>query len=219
MGAPLFMPVLLILLAFLALVGAAYALHRFAGLPSEVSRKFLHVSGGLLALSCPLWIHDPSSMLLICGAAFLFLLVTFWLRSLPAVHRTARRSVGSVVYPVPVFLCFLAATRYDNSLYYYIPIAFLTLSDTAAEWGGKKWGHLTLSLMGGQKTLAGSFFFACTSFLLVLFIGLASGRDAGAVLLLATATSLTGTLAELVSTRGLDNLTVPLGTLLCLMAL
>src|SRR5690349_16796857 len=132
---------ILFVLAFLALIFISHLLHHQYKIEVDFSRKFLHIAGGLLALLLPFFFSEVWYVVFICVLAFLLLLLTYAANKLQAVHRTSRRSVGSIVFPIPVFICFLAAQLSHNNLLFFLPISLLTLADPAAEWGGKKWGR------------------------------------------------------------------------------
>jgi phytol kinase len=201
---------LIFLTIFGALMGIAVLLHRYFKLPAEQSRKFLHVSGGILSIFIPLFFHSHWWVLALTGVAFVILLVTYMRKWLPAVHQINRNSIGSVLFPVPVYLCFLIATLTQNNLYFWLPISLLAISDTAAEIGGQLWGAKTRQFFNGQKTMAGTLSFAVTALLVNtgwLYFGFhLPVRD---VLLLTVLITLFSAGAELVTLHGWDNLTVP----------
>ena len=201
---------------FLALVLASHCLYRFAGWPSETSRKFLHVSGGVLALFSPLFFNSSGWVLILCCLALLFLAFTYLRQWLPAVHKTNRKSIGSIIFPIPVYLCFVAAESYGNDLLFYIPILFLTVSDTLAEWIGKKWGSKKNMLSGLHKSVAGSSAFLISATAICMTCLVYAGQDWQRALLLSMGSAALATATEIFSARGLDNLTVPLVTLLFL---
>jgi dolichol kinase len=205
---------LLFLSIFLLLTTIAHLLHKKAGMPAEFSRKFLHVSGGILSLFAVLFFRSHLTVMVICSLAFLFLLFTYAKHWLPAVHQTKRRSVGSIIFPIPVYLCFLAARLLSSDMYFLLPIAFLTFSDTVAEWTGRKWGKRTKQFFNGQKTLAGSAGFFLCSVLIAAVLAYYFGVELKPGVVLVISTSLFATVAELVSTNGYDNLTVPFTALL-----
>jgi phytol kinase len=95
-------------------------------------------------------------------------------------------------------------------VFFYLPVFLLTISDTLAEWGGNKWGDQTISFFNKQKTLAGSMCFAVSalvicSLLLYCFMSLSSTQLLGYSFLL----MFTTTIAELITLKGFDNITVP----------
>jgi len=207
-----------VLVIFLLLVGVAHALYKFFTVSSENSRKFLHVSGGLLALCSPLFFTSHWWVLILCTLAFLLLLLTYLKHWLPSIHQTQRKSIGSVVYPIPVYLCFLVATQKNNDLLFYLPISLLTISDTLAELGGKKWGR-SLKLMYSQKSLVGSICFAFSALLISIAWGIFCDLPFQQLISLSITITPIATIAEMISTKGWDNITVPLSTLACLLFL
>lgn len=204
----------------LILIIISECLHRFLHWPSEQSRKFLHVSGGIMCLFFPRFFTEQWQVLILAVVAFLVLLLTFRHKMLPSVHLTKRRSVGSVLFPIPVYVCFLVALQKDNFLFYYYPIALLTVADTAAEMGGNKWGHLTKSFFGGQKTTAGliCFIVAAVSVSFVL-LGPVYHLPLTEALKIGIPVVVLASVAELVTLRGWDNLSVPAVTILILLML
>lgn len=190
-------------LVFLALFGATELLHRALGLPSEWSRKFLHVSGGLASLLMPRLFDNPWIVLVLAAAFFLLLWGSRYLGLLDSVHRVDRPSEGSLLFPVPILLCFWLAWQRQDGLLFSLPILILTLADPAAFIVGRRWQWRPYPAGKSCKTLGGSLAFAAVTF------GLSSWFLPGApwiALLLATFAAL----VEARSGRGWDNLTVPL---------
>jgi len=133
---------------------------------------------------------------------------------LQSVHKTKRNSIGSIIFPIPVYCCFLAAETLHNNLYFYLPVSLLAIADSSAEIAGTRWGHLTKQFFNGQKTLAGStaFFgsalFICLSWLWYYNLPL---QD---IILGTIAIAIAASLAELVTLKGWDNLTIPIVSLI-----
>lgn len=198
------------LLLFLAIIVAAQFMYK-ASVDTEKSRKFVHVSGGILSLFLPYFIDSHWYVLGLCSIAFLTLLITWIRKDLPGIHKTKRKSVGSVIFPVPIYICFAVACERGEEMLFHIPVLLLTFSDTFAELGGRKWGKYGPAFFGGKKTLAGSlcFYVSAAAIMLLYFAGgtieMGIGQ-AGGLLLIAFA----ATVVELVSMNGWDNLTVPL---------
>ena len=204
---------------FLLLVTVAHALYKFFKLPAETSRKFLHVSGGILALCSPIFFTSHICVLILCSLAFLLLFFTYLKSWLPAIHQTKRKSIGSVVYPISIYLCFLIAMKHHNHLFFYLPISLLTVSDTIAELGGKKWGNNSRMFMYRQKTVAGSISFAVSALVISIGWGVIFKFPAQQIIIISITTTVIATIAEMVSIKGWDNITVPLVTLVLLLAL
>ena len=208
---------LFILLAFILLVVIAHLLHTKLHVPVDSSRKFLHISGGMLALCMPLLLPTHWWVLGLCLLAFFLLLFTYLLNYLQGIHGTKRKSIGSIIFPVPVYICFLCSEIWNSNLLFYLPICLLTIADPIAEWGGKKWGHLTKSFFNHQKTLAGTICFAIAAFVLSISITSAYNRSLIGVLMISIAVPVVSGLSELISLKGWDNITVPLSSLLILL--
>lgn len=213
---------LISLLVFLTILGGlmliTVLLHHYFHLPAEQSRKFLHVSGGIMSIFLPLFFHSHWWVLALAGIAFAILLFTYSRKLLPAVHQTKRYSLGSVLFPVPVYACFLIAELKQDNLYFWLPVSLLAISDTAAEMGGHWWGARTEQFFNGQKTMAGTLSFAVTALAVNigwLFFGF--HLPATAIILLAVMVTLFSALAELVTLHGWDNLSVPAVTILILL--
>jgi phytol kinase len=212
-------PLLVFLATLAALMGITVLLHRYFHFPAEQSRKFLHVAGGILSIFLPLFFHSHWWVLVLTGIAFSILLFTYLKKLLPAVHQTKRYSLGSVLFPVPVYACFLLAELKQDNLLFWLPVSLLTFSDTAAEMGGQVWGAKTKQFFGGQKTMAGTLSFGVTA--LAVSIGwLYAGfhLPVNDMIILTVLLTLFCATAELVTLHGWDNLTVPAVAVLLLLA-
>lgn len=217
MPSPLFALVLFLVL-LLILIIVAEILHRYFRLPAEKSRKFLHVSGGIMCLFFPWFFPSHWWVLALAATSFILLLFTYKKKMLPSVHQTKRRSAGSVLFPVPVYGCFLIAGLLQNDLFYYLPVSLLTIADTAAETGGNTWGRYTRQFFNGQKTLAGTISFFVAALMIsftCLYLYDWHPKD---ILITGSLIALMGAVTETVTLRGWDNITVPVVTILILLA-
>jgi dolichol kinase len=208
---------LIFLLIFCLLLIITHSLYKSFKVSSNCSRKFLHVCGGTLSLFFPLFLRSHCWVLVLCTVSFVFLLITYREGWLPAVHQTSRLSFGSVIFPVPIYICFFTALKFENDVFFYLPVSLLVISDTAAEWGGKKWGRLSRSFFNGQKTAMGSLCFAGSSLIIsVVWLGYVFDLSVAKSLMISLFISIIVTITELVSLRGLDNITVPISALVLL---
>ncbi|MBL7748983.1 MAG: phosphatidate cytidylyltransferase [Chitinophagaceae bacterium] len=186
-------------------------------LTTEQSRKFLHVAGGFMCLLFPGCFTSHWWVLGLTAVAFIILLITYKRKLLPQVHETKRSSVGSVLFPIPIYACFLIAELQQDDLFFYLPVSLLAISDTAAETGGALWGDRSIKFFNGQKTLAGSFCFLVTAILVSigwLYIGF--HLPLADAILAGLAISIAATIAELLTLHGWDNLSIPAVTILLL---
>ena len=207
---------IIFLLFFLFLIILTQVLHTFFKVNSEVSRKFMHVSGGVLSLFFFSFFTSHWWVLLLCTIALLLLTVTFFRDQLSGIHKTDRQSLGSLFFPIPVYICFFAATELNSGVLFYLPILLLTISDAVAEWGGKKWGKYSRSFFNGQKTLMGSLCFAISAFIISCITLIIFQTPVPYSILISISVASIVSVIELISLKGWDNITVPISTLLVL---
>ena len=205
-------PILLVLflLLLLLLIIITEVLHKFFKVPAEQSRKFLHVSGGLMCLLFPRFFESHWWLLPLAVISFLLLFITYRRKMLPSVHLTKRSSVGSVLFPIPVYACFVVAEYMHDDLFFYLPISLLTIADTAAETGGNRWGHLSRQFFGGQKTLAGSLsFFGAAIIVVFIWLYLVYHWPVADIFSIGLLMVVAATFTETITLHGWDNLSVP----------
>jgi phytol kinase len=182
---------------------------------AELSRKLMHVSLGLLTLTFP-WLFDQAwPVFVVCGGIAIWLVLV---RRLSIVHAhfggaidVARVSWGEVYFPIGVAALFVVSG--GNPILYCIPLAILTLADTAAALVGSSYGHWRYTtLEGGKKSAEGSVaFFLVAYFAVHVPLLLVTQIERVDVLLVAVILALLVTLFEAIAWRGLDNLFIPLG--------
>lgn len=196
---------------FLAIFAIAELIRRRWNPPVEVTRKFVHASGGLVALTFPWIFHSPWTVLVLGIASATTLTFTRkigWLRS---VHGVERASRGDLYFPIAVFVLFLIAR--DRPVFYAISLFTLVVADALAALLGKTYGKSTYEIESGRKSWEGSIAFFMATFLGVhLPLLLATDIDRATCVLVALQIALLVTSFEAISLRGSDNLIVPLGT-------
>lgn len=177
----------------------------------EWTRKAVHIGGGVVALGFP-WIFRSPWTVLALGAGFgAILWGTRRLGVLGSVHAVERRSEGGIFYPVAIVALFLIGRH--QPVFYGIALGALVLSDALAALVGTAYGRLVYTVEGDRRSVEGSVVFLLVTFLaahlpLLLFTDL--GRAAS--VLIALQIALLVAFFEGISTRGSDNLTVPLVT-------
>lgn len=192
------------------------AVRRKCGMSSEFSRKFVHVSVGVLASFTPSLFTVP---LLPVVLALLFIgLNSLALAKglLPGIHAIDRRSFGTIYFPI-AFLLLVVIFWYREPLIISLSLLVLAFADAGAAVVGEGLRNPTYyHLTSDRKSIEGSVAMAIISFAIVL-AGLLLSIElkhlpleyvvacAGVAAVLATA-------CEAISSRGLDNLTIPLST-------
>ncbi|MEX2117580.1 MAG: DUF92 domain-containing protein [Bacteroidota bacterium] len=209
------------ILAGLALVlGLGEVVRKKRGWSSEFSRKLVHIAVGILAAFTPAFFTVPLPPILL---AMLFIIVNaIAIRSglLPGIHAVDRTSYGTVYYPI-AFLLLLVFFWYQEPVIISLSILVLALGDSSAAIVGESFRNPSYyRLTSDRKSIEGSIAMALVSFV-VLLAGLMLSMDMEHipleyVIACAGVASVTATACEAISSRGLDNLTIPLSTAIVL---
>lgn len=211
-------------LFFLGLFGTAELLYHRFRVQAEHTRKLVHVGTGLLTLLFPVLLSDQIWVFALCASFLLILLASRFWRLLPSINGVERKTYGSLLYPVIVYLVFLFFAQVSLAagqklyLYFYLPILILAIGDPVAALVGRRFPLRSFRIWGGNKSLGGSSAFLAVAFglsLLLMFWNavpfsfgdLASGP--GGVFGICLEIAVLATLAEALSGNGWDNFTVP----------
>lgn len=201
-------------LFFLLLFVVSEILYHKFNLKVEVTRKLVHFSSGILSLSFPYLIDQHLVVLALCGSFLAILLGSSYFRLLPSINRVERKTHGSALFPIIVYLCFLAYHFSGSYLYYYIPLLVLAISDPLAALVGKKFKLGRYQVFGNYKTLIGSFAFLISAFAcsFLCFIWF-ENMDRQMAFVFSAAIAIVTTLVEAILHRGLDNFFIPITTM------
>jgi len=216
----------LIFLGLGSFIAAAELVRKALRWSPEVTRKLVHISTGVLIFFAPKIFESgiPAILLAIIFISVNFAAIEFGL--LKGIHGTNRRSYGTVYYPLSflilVLLCWDTIPQIIS-----ISILVLGLSDAAAAIVGENLpSPHTYYLTSDKKSFEGSAAMFATTFLVVAFLLATSFGLKGTLTLavnsnlsrtalagvVALAVSLFATAWEAISSKGLDNLTIPLST-------
>jgi len=211
----------IVVLSFVYLIGIGLLLtfnelaYRRLNPEGEITRKFAHFSSVLATVPFP-YIFPSHWYILVL--ALLFAVVLFVTRKgnqLKSIHGVTRKSVGSYLLPLSIYITFLISDFSGNKFLYILPMLILAISDPMAAILGIniKAYNGRIKLMGRKlnKTWLGSGAFLVSSFVTSL-IALYFHRGAYDLktFWLALTIGVVCTLAELISWRGFDNLSIPL---------
>lgn len=177
----------------------------------EWTRKLVHVAGGVVAMSLP-WLLSSHWTVLALGALLAVTLIVArrfgWLGS---IHGIERDSKGELYFPLAVYLLFLLARK--QPVFYMISLFTLVVSDAAAALLGRSYGRHSYVIGSDRKSVEGSLVFVLTTFLGVhVPLLLMTPIDRGTSLIIAVQLALIAASFEAISTRGYDNLILPLAT-------
>lgn len=207
----------LLALVFLLLFASAEWLHHARRFKAEVTRKYVHIMTGLLTMSFPFLLKDHWHVLLLCAGFLVILLLSMRWGLLRSINGVDRETLGSLIYPVVVYGCFIAYRHFGLYVFYYLPILTLALCDPMAAFVGKHWPHGRYTFMGHVKTLSGSLAFLLSALALGIFLfRWAEEARLYEATVLAVIVATVTTVAEGLSHKGYDNLTIPLGAMIVL---
>lgn len=188
----------------------------------EISRKFVHITSGITCLSFPFYINNHWIVLVLCAGFILMLFISKRFYLLKSINNIDRKSYGSLLFPVSVYLCFLSFQHFNNEfIYFYLPILVLSICDPLAALVGKKWTYGKYKVGNDYKTIMGSmaFFVSC---LIILTLSLYFSLEQKSVLVMlfyCALISIMTTGTEAFSRKGFDNLTIPMSVMLGLILL
>jgi len=178
---------------------------------AEISRKTVHLLGGLIALSFPRLFVSHWTVLALSVSFCAIILITKRKGILKSVHGVERKSHGGIYYPAAVYLIFLLSST--KPVIYFISILVMAVSDTMAALVGGKYGAIKFDVEGDLKSLEGSVAFFFVTFLCIhlpLLLLTNIGRAESVLIAFIIALLITG--FEAISLSGSDNIIVPFGT-------
>lgn len=217
----------IIVLSFVYLVGISLLLvfnelnYRRFKVNGEITRKFAHFTATLAVVPFPYIFTSHWYVLILASLFFAVLLITHQIKQLKSIHDIGRKSMGSYLLPVSIYLTFLISNLSDNKFLFILPMLILAISDPMASILGinlvnynnkiKIFGHkLAKTYLGSGAFFVSSFIISIIAF--YFHFALFDLKTFGLALVIA----IVGTLAELISWRGSDNLTIPLSVVLVL---
>lgn len=216
-----------VVLAFVYLLGIGILLifnelnYRHLKVKGEITRKFAHFTATLATVPFPYIFSSHWYVLILAAIFFVVLFATQYGKQLKSIHDIERKSVGSYLLPFSIYITFLISCLLNSKFMYILPMLILAVCDPMAAILGmstrKNNGKIRLFGIKTTKTVIGSCAFLVTSFIISL-IALYFHRTVFDLktFWLAMAVALVGTLAELVSWRGSDNLSIPVGVVIVL---
>jgi len=206
--------------AIFALLAVAEWLSARAKMHPESSRQLVHVVVGVFVFLCRFIFQEPLYPL-ITGLLFIAVnLVTLRTGRFKGMHATNRVSYGTVYFPL-AFVILVSLFWYRDPVALQVAILLLAFADPLAAWVGHRYGRRSFILWHDLKTIQGTtamFLGSGTlAFVgLMVLIPLNGGPSLPWIQLLAAVLLLAAlaTVAEAQSSRGSDNVTVPLATAL-----
>lgn len=205
-------------LAFLALFLMAEIMFWRFNVKAETTRKLVHFGSGLLSLSFPFLVNDIFLVLALCGSFIGILLLSFKYKFLKSINNVDRKTHGSVLFPIIVFICYLAFIESQSLLFYYLPLLILSISDPLAALVGKRYPFGKYNVFGATKTLMGSgafliSAFACSFFCMTILANISQSEALGLSVILGLGTCF----VEAILVKGYDNFFIPMSSMALLL--
>jgi phytol kinase len=203
----------------------AEASRKFFNLPSELTRKFIHIGAGMWVFGI-LLLFDSWQIGIIPFTTFIGINFLLYRYRIIAAMDTEDSSPGTIYFAISVTLLFLLfwrpGTPVDNVPIAVAGVMAMTWGDALAALIGKRFGKHKYQIGQSVRSWEGSLamFIATTiAIFLVLFLLPGSALAQNAVpfdiakaILVALVTGTSATLAEAISPHGTDNLSVPIVT-------
>jgi len=119
---------------YLVLFGFTDLLYYKANIKVEITRKIVHISTGIIALTFPFYLTAFWQVIVLCSSFLVLLAVSEkfgWFKSITAVER---KSYGSWLFALIVLVCFYVQLTFNNLGYYYLPIWFFPFQPRWQLW-------------------------------------------------------------------------------------
>jgi len=195
----------------LVLFGVGECLHHFAKLKAEYTRKLIHIGTGFITLLCPLLIDNHWYVLLLCASFAVLLSLSIQMGFLKSINNIGRKSFGSISYAVSVYGCFLVFVWQKSNIFFYMPMLILAIADPLAALIGKRWEYGKFKIRKEVKTISGAAMFFITACIVsVACIYFHGGYSLVTIIWVPLVISAVSTMAEALTEKGLDNITIPL---------
>ena len=217
----------IIVLSFIYLIGIVLLLifneliYRRYKPSGEVTRKFAHFSSVLATVPFP-YIFPTHWYILVLALLFAALLfITRNGNQLKSIHDVGRKSIGSYLLPLSIYLTFLISNLSGDMFIYILPMLILAVCDPMAAILGINIqtynGRIKLFGKKLNKTWLGSGAFLISSFVIsIIALYFHRGIFDIKTFWLAMAVAVITMFAELIAWRGSDNLSIPLSAVLVL---
>lgn len=212
-------PALILACCFLALFALAELLYHVAKVRAEWTRKIVHIGTGLLTLLFPVVLSSHWPVLFLCASFLVILLASLQFGWLPSINAIDRFSYGSILFPIIVYLLFLVFQMAGKGLIvFYLPVLILAICDPVAALVGKRFPFGKYRILRCGKSVAGSLAFLMSA-LLVTAVTIFAFNVVTSRMLLILWVPATGTIAEALGVKGMDNLTIPASVVLTLLTI
>ena len=187
---------------------------------SEHTRKFAHITATLSSLIFIFTVKSHWYVLFVGLTLSLVLFIGKKKSFIKSITSVKRKTGGSYILPISIYLIFLISKIYKNDLLFILPILILGISDPLAGIIGRRYKEKTKDISvfdySFNKTILGSSIFLISAFLISAICFYFFHFSILNIIIFSINISLASTIVELVSSKGLDNLTIPLSVIFIL---
>ena len=193
-------------------------LFRKYNLKPEYSRKIAHI---LACLSSLLFLFSFNSHWNVLFLGLLFFIILYLgkkFNKTKSIDNVKRKTIGSYILPISIYILFFISKKLENNIYFVLPLLILGVSDPLAGFFGTFYENKTKKIIflntTFNKTILGSVVFLISSFLISIITLYLFDFEISKTLNISLIIALFATLTEIVSSKGIDNISVPLVTTL-----
>jgi dolichol kinase len=166
----------------------------------------------LLCLSVPVFFSSHWYALFFVIGSFSLLYIGYKKHLLNSIHSVGRKTYGAYLLPVSIGITYYVSLLLQNNLFFILPVVVLAISDPLACSFGKMYKSKVLR---SGKTIIGTLVFFLSTLIISSTILLYQSPEikmAG----IALGVSVIASGVELMSSKGSDNLTIPLSIIISL---
>lgn len=180
----------------------------------EAGRKYIHILTALFVSTWPFFL-SLSTITLLSFVLLVGVVLSRMLHVGKSIHTIERLTAGDLLFPVGIGLSSLITT---NKWIFCAAMLQIGLADGLAGLVGRHYNVGNYHILGNHKSFLGTATFIATSMFIMFWLVRISGADLPlasliyGVFIVVPATAL----AENISPHGIDNITVPLATILLL---
>ena len=209
----LFILFALIILFFLAISGFLYKKKYFS---ATFSRIFVHFTIGIMCGLSP-YIFESNLVPSILGLSFVFINIFFHKHKLfESIHSQDRITYGTIYFPLSYLI--LSSLFWEKVEYFAISYFILAIADPLAAIMGKAFPLRKINLLGDEKSLGGALSMLFASIFIIYLcstiLPFSTNEEGFYIFYFVLFSSIMATMAELISFKGSDNLSIPLVSLL-----
>lgn len=213
----------LYLITFLILLGLSEWAFKKLKVKPEYTRKLSHFISTLISLTFVYTFQSHWQVLILAVLCFLLLFIGKQKKAFQSIDNELYDSMGSYLLPVGIYLSFLIYEFSENRLLYFLPLLILAVSDPLAGITGivLKGKTKAITILGKtlEKTYYGTVIFLVSALIISFILFFYYGYDFRQILIYSLIISFSSAFIEMISPRGTDNITIPVGTCLVLLCI